>query len=56
MVLVAALSRPAGMPERHTYACKACDVKFTELDTGDGPLPDRVCVLNFEAGLESMRQ
>ena len=56
MVLVSALSRLGGALELHSYACKSCDTEFTELDTGDAPLPERVCVLNFEAGCESIRQ
>ena len=53
---MAAMSRPAGTLKQHSYACKLCDVEFVELDTGDDPHPERVCVLNFEAGLESTRQ
>lgn len=56
MTLVAAVSRLAGAPERHSYACKSCEVEFIELDSGDASLPERVCVLNFEACHESMRQ
>lgn len=56
MTLVNALPRPGGTPVLHSYTCKSCDVEFTELDTGDAPLPERVCVLNFEAGQVSLRQ
>lgn len=56
MVLVSTSARLHCAPQLYSYACKSCDVKFTELDTGDEPLPERVCVLNFEAGHLTMRQ
>ncbi len=56
MVLTSVSARLEGARELHTYACKACDVSFAELDTGDEPLPERVCALNFEAGQVLTRQ
>ena len=56
MQFIAAQSRTIWAAKLHSYACQACDIRFSELDTGDAPLPERVCVLNFEAGLESIRQ
>ena len=56
MVLTSVSARLHGAPEMHSYACKNCGVRFTELDTGDEPQLERVCVLNFEASQMSMSQ
>ena len=40
--------RGLGLPDRHTYECKRCNVVFTEIATGEAPIPERVSALNLE--------
>jgi hypothetical protein len=53
---VRVVPRSVDIPERRTYECAACRVVFTEEATDPAPAPERVCSLNYEAGLASTRQ
>jgi transposase-like protein len=56
MRLAKTTPRLGGLPELRTYQCKECVMVFTEIMTGPGPIAERACVLNFEAGLCHVRQ
>lgn len=48
MMLAQPWQRLCGLPEINTFECKRCSIVFTELDTGEGPVPERVIALHEE--------
>jgi hypothetical protein len=48
MMLAQPWQRLYGLPEMNTFECKRCSIVFTEVDTGEGPVPERVIALHEE--------
>lgn len=48
MVLARTWPRVGGLAEMHTFQCVPCNVVFTEVATGIGPIPERVNELHRE--------
>jgi hypothetical protein len=49
MMLARTCPHLGGLPEKNTFECKRCTIVFTEVDTGEGPVPERAIALHEEA-------
>jgi C4-type Zn-finger protein len=48
MMLARTCAHLGGLLEMITFECKRCSIVFTEVDTGEGPVPERVIALHDE--------
>ena len=48
MNLARSWPRLGGLPEVHTFECKRCSIVFTEVVTGESPVPERASALYGE--------